>query len=371
LIEDILNRYEKIYPISIDLPGAGFGALLLTTLNQLRYCERNNLYPVILYDSNCKNAFFDENYGNNLWTQYFEPVLPFSVDDLENEKIPKEKIFKQTSLSAIKISEECAESIYTYPFGKWRSQIPEDLDLWYNSQRKKGRETVNKYIKINKRIHKKVEDYYIKNLQGSTILGIHIRGTDLHYAAPVSPAEYFSSVEKYLSEYPKSKIFIATDQEQYISVFQNKFGDAVYFSDCFRSNNDIAPFNRTELSPYQKGEDVLVDILILSKSDFLIKGSSNVGEIALYFNENLDCLDLGYKKIKAFGQRYDAAWDNMTNPTAWKLVSKSHLNNIAYNTHSQNKIQELYYEARKLIKRIRVVLGNVKRRILLTMIFES
>lgn len=364
MIEDILSKYEKVYPISIDLPGAGFGAVLLITMNQLRFCERKNYYPIVAYDTNSQNAFIDKDHGDNFWSQYFEPVLPFSFINLIKTNIPKERIFEQHSSLAIKISEEDIESIYPYPFGKWRFQIGEDLDHWYKLQRKKGRETVSKYIRPKAHILEKVESYYNKHLIGSNVLGIHIRGTDLHYAPPVSPAEYFEPIEQYLIQHPESKIFVATDQKQYIETFRDKFGERVYFSNCFRSDNDVAPFNRPELSPYQKGEEVLLDILILAKTNFLIKGVSNVGEIALYFNKNLDCLDLGYKKVKAFGQRYDTAWDNMTNPGAWKLVGKNKLNDISHDAYSQNKAQELYYELRKIIKQIRVVLGRIKQTLL-------
>ena len=45
---------------------------------------------------------------------------------------------------------------------------------------------------------------------------------------------------------------------------------------------------------YTKGEDVLIDCLLLSKCDFLLKCTSAVGEYALYFNPQLRCIDLNH-----------------------------------------------------------------------------
>lgn len=361
MIDEILTRYDRIYPIRIDLAGAGFGAMLLITMNQLRFSERNNLYPVVAFDAACQNAFFDKNYGNNMWHQYFEPVMPLSSESLQSLKITDtEKLFTQTSQAAIEVSETDPDSIYPYPFGKWRFEEIKDLDGWYALQRKKGRETIARYIKPKAAITTQVNAFYDKNLKGSFVLGVHIRGTDLHYAPPVSPAEYFEPIGEYLVKHPDLKILLATDQKQYIEIFKQKFGNKVYFTNSFRSDNEIAPFNRTELSSYQKGEDVLLDILLLAKSDFLIKGASNVGEMAMYFNNKLQCLDLAYKKTKAYGQRYDKGWDNMTNQPAWKLVSKKGLKEIAKDAFLQNKLQEIMYELRKLTKRVRVGLGRVK-----------
>lgn len=369
MIDDILTSYDNIYPIQIDMDGGGFGAMILITINQLRYCERNNLYPVVAYDENCSNAFFDTSLGNEMWSHYFEPVMPFSYQELKEISLQRDlsrRLHKLTSEHAIKISEEDPESVYSFPFGKWRSRDLGDLDDWYARERAKGRDTIAKYVRPKAHILQKVEAFYQEHLSNHFVLGIHIRGTDLHYAPVVSPAEYFHHIDAYLKKEPSLKIFLATDQAQYIPVFEQRYGDKVVYSDSFRSDNEVAPFQRAELSPFQKGEEVLLDILLLSRSGFLIKGSSNVGEMALYFNPDLECLDLGYKKQKAFGQSYDKGWDNHTNPPAWELVSKRGLDSLAKDSNSQSLGQLIWYQTRRKAKRLRMFLGKIKQRILNT-----
>lgn len=371
MVPEILKRYKKIHPIRIDLPGTGFGAVILTTMNLIRYCERNNYYPVASYDADCNTPFFDPDYSNEVWTQYFEPIMPLSYDDLQlclkanlKDKNIQEWLHHLTSDQAVKISEEHPDSVYSFPFGKWRSEDLGSLDDWYAQQRAKGRETIGKYVKPKAHIMEKVESFSRKHFSDAFVLGVHIRGTDLHYAPVVSPAEYFPHIDACRENHPDMKIFLATDQAQYIDVFKNRYKDDLIYSDCFRSDNEVAPFLRKEISPYSKGEDVLLDILLLSRADFLIKGSSNVGEMALYFNKDLDCIDLGYKKNKAFGQSYDRTWDNKTNPPAWKLVSQHNLEEIAPDAASQSWLQLAQYEMRRWSMQTRIFLGKVKRKIL-------
>jgi len=366
-IDEVLKTYDKINVFNISLPGAGFGAVLLTTLNQFRYCERNNYYPVINYDHTCDNAFFDEKYGNNLWEQYFELPMSISYEDvreaLEKDIISQDDCVGLPDKEVLSISEEHPESIYPFPFGKWRKENLGDLDEWYAFQRIKGRETMQQYVTLKPHIKNKVKEFCHKHFSDSFTLGVHIRGTDLHYAPVVSPAEYFPHIDLYLEKEPELKIFLATDQAQYVPVFEERYGSRVIYSDCFRSDNAIAPFARQEISPYQKGEDVLLDMLLLSHCDFLIKGSSNVGEMALYFNPRLECLDLAYKKTKAFGQDYGAGWDNLSNLPAWKLVGKNELDQVADDVNSQNSVQSAQYGMRKIVRRLMKFLGDMKRAI--------
>lgn len=366
LIETILTEYDKVYPIRLDMEGAGFGAVILLTINQIRYCERNNFYPIIAYDVDSKNAFFDASRGDSMWEQYFDPVMPVSYEDFQKDSKDVDlelKIVRLTSKEAIQISEEDPESVYSFPFGKWRSQDLGDLKQWYKEQRRKGRETVGRYVKPNKHILGIVDAFYDTHFDSCFVLGVHIRGTDLHYAPAVSPAEYFPYIDMHIDRDPSLKILLATDQAQYVTVFEQRYGKHIVYSDSFRSNNEIAPFQRDELSPYRKGEDVLIDILLLSRSNLLLKGNSNVGEMAMYFNPELECIDLGYIKKRAFGQDYGAGWDNMSNPPAWQLVSKRGLNHVAADASSQSWLQSHWYIVRKNTKAMRVRLGAIRMRL--------
>ena len=125
------------------------------------------------------------------------------------------------------------------------------------------------------------------------MFGVHIRGTDFSYARPTSLDEYFRAIEARAVESGVSNwgIFLATDQTQFVKAFEQQFPGRVVTCDAVRSNSDIAPFKREDVSPYKKGEDVLLDILLLSRCQYLFKSVSAVGEYAMWFNPSLECTD--------------------------------------------------------------------------------
>ncbi|MBE1300505.1 MAG: hypothetical protein GJ680_11445 [Alteromonadaceae bacterium] len=353
-----LKEYDGIYILKLNLNGAGFGAMLLQTLNQIRYCERNKLLPVVNYDVSCESYYFDENKGENMWAQYFAPVVtpfdfnlvsqmcndpsyPLDFNDLQN--LDDEQM--------LRICEHHQDSIYSFTFADWRTNRPKDIANWYAQQRAKGHDVFSRYIRVNSEVQNKVDDFYRLSFQGYQVLGIHIRGTDLMYAPPVSPAEYFPHVEKWLSAQTKPKIFIATDQAQYLDVFQQRYGDIVIAYDSSRSTNEIAPFNLKEIPPHKKGEDVLIDMLLLSKVDFLLKGASAVGELVLYINPTLASHDLSVDKRFAFGQDYGEGWNgglqSQTKP-AWQLIKKQNLQQLNVDSNTQNQIQAFLYKYRPI-----------------------
>jgi hypothetical protein len=354
----LAEKFKGVYTLRINLHGAGFGAMLLQTLNQIRYCERMDLLPVVNYDESCNSHFFDSSFGNNMWAQYFEPVVPphdyASIRSLcESPKHPLTTSSLQNldDEQMLRISEGHEDSIYTYPFADWRINPPDDLADWYKKQRAKGHATFTKYIRVKPNILSLINQFWDKHFTACDVLGIHIRGTDLNYAPPVSPAEYFEHVDIWLASHPKGKLFIATEQSQYLSIFQARYGDRVSAYESCRSENDIVPFNFTSVSPYKKGEDVLVDMFLLSKTDFLIKGASAVGELAMYINPKLQCLDLSLCKRFAFGQDYGEGWNGASlkqTLTAWQLIKGTDMTKVAGNVKTQTGWQAILYRYRPL-----------------------
>jgi hypothetical protein len=361
-----IQGYRKIYHIRLDLDGAGWGAVILHIISLLRYCDRENYYPVVDLDGDCINAYFDSAHGNNTWHQYFEPVMPLSSGELLKylpELDQENLIHRLSSEEAKKICVEHDDSVYSYTFGRWRNIKIPDLELWYDHERAKARATIKQYIRPNQPLQQRIDTFIEQHFSAEFTLGLHVRGTDLNYAPVVAPAEYFSHVDQWLKEKPTLKIFLATDQIQYLDVFRERYGDIVIYTNCFRSDNDVAPFNRDEITPFEKGEEVMLDILLLSRCDFLIKSSSNVSEMAMYFGENLQCLDLAYNKDKAYGEDYTKHWSERGNKAAWDLVRNTELTQVSNEAASQSSSQARHFLFRKYYYRLRAFAGKVLRRL--------
>jgi hypothetical protein len=161
------------------------------------------------------------------------------------------------------------------------------------AKRRLGREFVGRYVRPKPRVLDKVERLAERLIGPGPTLGVHIRGTDFYYARPTAPDAYFRAIEARLRELGITdfRIFVATDQAQFVTAFERRFPGRVATSDALRSTNDVAPFRMSDAGPYRKGEDVLVDILLLSRCDYLFKSVSAVGEYAMWFNPALECTD--------------------------------------------------------------------------------
>jgi hypothetical protein len=361
-----MNSGGPILLIKPPLIGAGFGACLVTILNYVRYCEREGLTPVVHIDVSCNTKFLDSDWGDNVWEQYFEPVGPYSSETLQRmltdpahaQQVSGLRYVDDTLPAKIKADRD---SIFSWTFGQWRTNAPEDIEAWFEEQRRKGRESVRKHVRVKSHVMQKVDAFFEYEMRGKHVLGVHIRGTDLHYAPPVSPAEYFGPIDRYLEAHPGAAIFLATDQLQYLQVMQKRYGKRVLSYACLRSATSTAPFEMEVGSPYQKGEDVLIDILLLSKCEYLVRGASNVPETALYFNLELVSLDLSLKKRFAFGQDYGERWFSLATRPAWEMVGKTDLERIPDDASSQDIRQRARYEWRRTLGSVTRARRNLKR----------
>jgi len=146
---------------------------------------------------------------------------------------------------------------------------------------------------VKPHVQEKVDRFFEAHLRDRFNIGVHIRGTDFAYAEPTGPDAYFESIDRYVADRSLRswQLFLATDQTQFVDLFRGRYGDRIVTYDSLRSNGWRPPFKFADASPYRRGEDVLIDVLLLSRCDFLFKGAAAVGECALWFAPQLECHD--------------------------------------------------------------------------------
>jgi hypothetical protein len=97
------------------------------------------------------------------------------------------------------------------------------------------------------------------------------------------------------------KIFVATDEEPFLEFMQKKFPGKVAAIDAIRSKNG-APIHTSARNGYKKGEDALIDCILLSKCSKLYKMASNLSDVSMRFNPFVPVIHLNtcvYEKINA------------------------------------------------------------------------
>ncbi|MDA9983193.1 hypothetical protein N9H39_10830 [Gammaproteobacteria bacterium] len=328
-----VDEERKYLRIRMNHANAGFFAYVTFVVNQILYCERENLVPVVDFgkfsgrDNIRKsgiNAFYDPEFGNNTWEYFFEPVAGVdssALNEIEAGLQAEGTVVELDRKQLWNLHMRCEDSVFNYPYGLAAPIADSDNPgKWYEEQRTKARRVMERYIRVKPQILDKVSEFQSRYLDRHHVLGIHMRGTDKGNREPdsgrvlskvavdritriVKPEEYFYYIDLYLKQFPESRIFLATDQVEYVELFERRYRDRVITRNVLRGTGfgiGTNVFQKDLHSGYLMGEEVLIDCLLLSSCDFLIKCSSAVGEYAVYFNKNLKCFDINHHDLGSF-----------------------------------------------------------------------
>lgn len=260
-----LNK-DKIFYVIKRSPGTGLFSNVTFVLNHLKICQKNNFIPIV--DMENFKTIYNENKKikktYNAWEYYFEKLNKFSLEEVYNSKnvlITSDKFFH----------------FFTY-------NIDLDDQMIKILQRK---------IKINKILNKSYER--ISNIfKNKKILGIHFRGTSYKrspgHPFPATKRQMLKITKKIIKEEKIDKIFLVTEEKNYLEFFQKNFGDKlIYIKCCYRSNkNDAFNIYPRDRHRYKLGREALLETLLLSKCDYFIYLCSNVSSAAISFNLNKD-----------------------------------------------------------------------------------
>jgi hypothetical protein len=171
------------------------------------------------------------------------------------------------------------------------------------------KEIKDKYLIIQPHILDKVDDFINKNFTGK-VAAIHIRGTDSFFDKGRShlPVSFYKEtiIEK-LQNY--SKILICTDSLEILEILKSSFGDKIISYDSEKSTIENYNFHLSYISKnnYKIGEDVIIESLLMSKCDLLIKGTSNVSTFSLIENPHIIIhqADLKFPLPPYFGSNHE------------------------------------------------------------------
>jgi hypothetical protein len=123
------------------------------------------------------------------------------------------------------------------------------------------------------------------------VLGIHIRGTDKSTELPKIP---IGNIFKYIDEAMNNgesydKLFVATDDYEYLNQLINKYGDDfVIYNKSHSISHNGQPLHRNNTPEYRKklNFEVLIDAHLLSETDYFLYCFSNVSLLSLSLMSN-------------------------------------------------------------------------------------
>ena len=237
-------------------------------------------------DKNITISFKDTVYNDapedNMWEYYFEPV--------------------QNELKKMYAPVPCSTRLYLDALS---SEKKEHLTLF--------NEIIRTRIKLRKEILDKIDAFAATNFANKKVIGVHFRGTDIWKSIKnwstvfkkVGPPEYFSLIDSLLETKKYDCVFLATDEELVYQQFKERYGQKLITYSKNRSTNKRVivhyltgryPIIESKFTKRELGEEVIIDALLLSKSDFFVYGASNVSTVVKFFNpfmksKNMDLIN--------------------------------------------------------------------------------
>jgi len=270
---DFLILTETLY--------SGFGAELSAVLGALDAYEKGQ-YTGIEVDFR-SGLFFEPTIGPNWWEYYFAAI---HLGDI-------------------------------YSQNQHHSSTDESCSLSYTAynilSRQQNYELIQKYVQVKPIIQETVDTFVKENFYNYFVIGVHHRGTDKVNEVLMVPWELTLQVLQHTIEnlsqtnLERLKIYVATDDQHFLDYLLQIYPSYIVYGNFFRSTNDQPLHHygsQYYSSYYEKGKEAIVEALILSRCDALIRPApSGFSWIPMVFNPNMPV-----NSINCAGWRYPGKW---------------------------------------------------------------
>ena len=157
-------------------------------------------------------------------------------------------------------------------------------------------------LPVRKELKEQADDWLNRHIKSDWV-AVHYRGTDVKKRANATcrirsyePDSYIIYLKEVLDS--RCRIFVCSDQAQFIDMMKVAFPGRVFARDIQRSDGDDA----LHLSPRYRGRqqkrDAMVDMLVLAKADLIYTTGSRFISIIRFFNPKIKIISLSGKVRK-------------------------------------------------------------------------
>ena len=283
-----MQTFDSIEVFKLTQPNIGLFAQLNYCLLLAKHCSERELNPYFFITG---KANIDPKYGANCFDYYFSHNL----------------ISKEQRILAL---EKYALDDYYEISNRFELNLMARGDIYKEIQNELtnlyiGNKLFNKYLTINDHVLNTVNDFYANNLLNKKVLGLHYRGLDKYKEATILEYDFvLSIIVSHIKHF--DSLFLASDDPEFIEHVQRNI-----------PNKNIITYSRPSgqlhlidnSNNYQKGFNALVDSLLLSKTNLLIKTPSLLSAWSKIFNPRLPVILLGRpnlfpnneREIKGYG----------------------------------------------------------------------
>ena len=229
------------------------------------YEARPGLYAGLRVDFQDHGLYYDPAAGANWWEYYFEPVAISSTREAIERIVP------------------------TWQHDDFAEYV--ELDM----RRDIAADILKRHVRIKESMRAQVDRWWVEQAGGASVIGIHYRGTDKWEGAPPVPYEAVAAAvreARLAAGGPRGRVFVATDEQAFLDHMLMAFPGEVIYRQMPRSVDGTA-MHKTPGNGFQKGQDAVIDCLLLARCARLIRTDSDLGLFSTFFNPDLPVRLLG------------------------------------------------------------------------------
>ncbi|TSK04504.1 MAG: tetratricopeptide repeat protein [Geobacter sp.] len=276
--------------------GYGFWSDVNHVLGQLLLAEITGRIPVVHWGA---NSLFSDDPNDDAFHHFFEPVSPFSVDDLasratsfhppkwRSDNLRQENLYKfegpwsrSSSLFTFERNEEVVVSDFHHAVNDLAPWITPEHPLAGLGTDELFLHLYRRHLRVRPEILARVERFHLERLTGRPSIALHVRGGDKAGEDPGLAqlnALYLPELERQLAALPSARIFLITDDLAILESYRERFGERLVHTTVTRTGNEQGVHYQRQHSRRALGEEVLMDALLAARCDrFIGNGLSNV-----------------------------------------------------------------------------------------------
>ncbi|MEI6720237.1 MAG: nodulation protein NodZ [Betaproteobacteria bacterium] len=247
----------------------GLFSAFATVLGLLEYHERwAHCYSGVVVDFGTSGLYYERSAEPNWWAYYFEPIGSLPGRDADRAIVTGEQHFYFATRVERRMS------------------------------RRRAFDLIRRHVRPLPFLREQMESVVREQFEGGFVVGVHYRGTDKFWDAPRVP---FTSVGDAVSKAMLSagsmpcKVYVATDEQGFLDYMRERFPGRVVCLEMHRSV-DGTPIDVIQGDNWSKGRDAVLDCLLLSRCDVLVRTASNLGLCAGFFNPTMPVILLNRER---------------------------------------------------------------------------
>lgn len=247
--------------VILDSRDAGLFSIYFDVIALVQSYEQG-VFQGVQVKFNQTGPYYDARYGDSWWDYYFEPICLGTPEEAN-------------------VIHKLGDCLYIDP-----------CVVEFRNTREENYNLINKHIKIKPHIQEKIDEFIKMNFQEKEFLiAVHYRGTNKNEVPRVAWSKYKDEIDRQISllNGRKYKIFLATEEGAAYEYFLKMYPGQIISTSAQRSLGlgDPAYADPNNNLRYQCGEDVIIDCVLLSKADVLIRAMSNVSICSGFLNPKI------------------------------------------------------------------------------------